>query len=405
MGHTTTLRPRQRKLVQLLRILVAVRFHFNFTFAHILWMQFDGSLRPPQDTGFPSCSGRIGTAAASCTIVDDNEIGLKALFGDTVLSSRHLLDCESSWLGGKAFASGSVENSAGAEYEGLLLGLEKAVDLVQDHRKIDKILIQGDCKTVLDQMADSARPRKLRSHFLQAQEKLHPIQRSGVEIIYEHIPREHNQLCDGLCTIVGSNILEPAAWDKVVARIERGDDLLGALVTIVGAESLIPYSKRPFLYGELVHRANQLKDYEALVQLGQVMEEEAKTIWSSAGTSAEHAKQLQVEGVLCQIQGLQGLPSKKSQKQAVAKERMNRYLLQQHEKSASPSHDWSLLTARNNGNDDTRITHHELQPMWEAWLDKAKASLQWQQQWCEWSEIEPQRHAQHSEKSLPRNSC
>ena len=95
----------------MLLILIVASIVCSSATAHVLWIQFDGSLRAPQDFGFPACPARIGTAAAALIVSEEKDCAR-----DFWQRSGSL------WLGGRALKPGLIENSAAAEYEGLLLG-------------------------------------------------------------------------------------------------------------------------------------------------------------------------------------------------------------------------------------------------------------------------------------------
>ncbi|CAB9519191.1 expressed unknown protein [Seminavis robusta] len=244
------------------------------TAAHILSLQFDGSLRPPSDPGFATASlGRIGTAAAALSLIDHDASGQQKPTNPL-------------WLGGKALPPGGLENSAEAEYEGLLMGLEKAVELVGVSTVVvDKIVVQGDCKTVIDQLKESSRPRKLEAHYIRAQEHLTQLlgeQQGPVVLEYQHIPRKQNQLCDGLCTVIRSRIIEPAAWQRSMAGMDDDQaDLSRSLQDL------------------------EREDFQVVVQVGEQLEHESKTVWASSAAGKDVAEKLQTWGVALQMHPLQ----------------------------------------------------------------------------------------------------
>jgi hypothetical protein len=347
--------------------------------AHVLRVQFDGSLRPPSDPGFPTAPlCRIGTAAASCQFLDLNNGTEHDKNNGNIL-----------WLGGRALDSNALDNSAEAEYEGLFLGIEKAVDIIEQHlssRTCTQIIVQGDCKTVIDQMRESSQPRKLEKCYLRAQEILGML---DAPVEFQHIPREENTLCDGLCTAIRTQILEPNEWQTALAGIHDNPSR-----TLHDLVRCIPFSKRPQFYTRLTSLAVQQGDDQGLVQVGEQMELEAKVIWS-ASVERHSAKKLQAWGVAMQLQGFQGLGTQKSLKVAVAKARKNRFLLQDQKQfleAAMNSDD--LLNDRKGIGEGCEgalpgSQDQQLQSIFQDWVDLARDSQHWNRNDCLWLSVDP----------------
>jgi ribonuclease HI len=341
--------------------------------AHVLMVQFDGSLRPPSDPGFSTASlCRIGTAAASCQFLDLNNRKEHCKNNDNML-----------WMGGKVLDSNALDNSAEAEYGGLLLGLEKAVDIVEQQRSLPsltctQIIVQGDCKTVIDQMREFSQPRKLEECYLRAQEILGML---DAPVEFQHIPREENTLCDGLCTALRTQILEPNDWQMALASVHNNPSR--ALHDLVRC---IPFSKRPHLYARLATLATEQGDHQRLVQVGEQMESEAKGIWS-ASVERHNAKKLLAWGVAMQLQGFQGLDTRRSLKLADAKERKNRFLLQDQKQFLEAAVDTDLLLnckGQNVGEGCEGGQNQRLQSIIQDWVHCAKRSQQWIRNDCLW---------------------
>ncbi|KAL3761705.1 hypothetical protein ACHAW5_004269 [Stephanodiscus triporus] len=132
--------------------------------------------------------------------------------------------------------------SAATEYEGLLLGLEwleqslssllmlnqssDAVNLInKEHEvKCSKLIIKGDCKSVIDQLNSHSVPRKMEPHYNSAISRIECIRdlyagyhqritqehlgTPGVstcpmlKVCFEHVPREENYFCDAICNLI-----------------------------------------------------------------------------------------------------------------------------------------------------------------------------------------------------------
>ena len=410
-------------------------------------LQFDGSFRPPRDVGFPtSLLDRVGTAASFVRRIvtvstDDGKDKNEKKDSKSNKGTNEKTVQDRSWLGGRAFPKASLENSAQAEYEGLLLGLEKMVSLAQedeasktkDSRSDEDIitettiLIRGDCKTVIDQMRESSRPRKLESEYNRAQELLQELFRCcqqeqqqlpypSIDIDYQLVPREQNTLCDGLCEQIRSKLLEPTAYGAVRDAILRRDDTVSW--TGIKDWGLIPYSKRPALYQLLAQTTlQQNKDedkdedtanYSLLLQLGEHMEEEGKLMLVSQQNmpSAEFGKRLQAQGVMYQLHSLNKMATtmvksqKKYQKLALAKERKNRFLLERYGwnqrdcakveqlmQICDPTTNSMNLEKRDEGEeaDELPSDQEKLERgLWNSWIKMAAVSAIWKQEKCLW---------------------
>jgi len=187
---------------------MSVRSLLSISYVGLI-LRFDGSLRYPSDPGFPVDSlGRMAACAAA--IIDDANPG----------SERTVL------VGGRLLDANRFSSSAQAEYEGLLLGLEAISRLQQNQRPpftnskpllsaTTTVAVQGDCKTVIEQMQGRSRPRKLESYYEQATTIL---QELPFNFVFEHIPREENTFCDRLCTTIISE-------EEVTALRMLNDDI------------------------------------------------------------------------------------------------------------------------------------------------------------------------------------
>uniref|UniRef100_A0A7S4UZH0 RNase H type-1 domain-containing protein n=1 Tax=Ditylum brightwellii TaxID=49249 RepID=A0A7S4UZH0_9STRA len=136
--------------------------------------------------------------------------------------------------------------SADAEYDGLIFGLEylekllltsPLLSLLDDDHDTTKeeeelrIVIEGDCKTVIDQMNQKSTSRKLRSKYETSQAILQRIQKfrhssssksSSPQVIHRHIPRDDNILCDALCQLA-AHIIRSGDVQDIIHAI-YGDD-------------------------------------------------------------------------------------------------------------------------------------------------------------------------------------
>ena len=254
--------------------------------ALFLVLSFDGSLRSPRDPGY-STEGLGRQSSCAACLWDDN---------GKLLS-----------LGGKLLTS--TKTSAEAEYAGLLLGLER----LQSWPRSSRLVVQGDCKTVLSQMSGMSKSRKLDSLHQRALDLVLSLDFDSVQFV--HVPREKNELADEVC----SRIL----WEQQKGTYEAA---LGD-VGILGVQewfakyatpdrSLIPHSQRPFLYDQLVSMTTDPLSY---VSIGHRLAKEATFTKDDT-----RRKILQSKGVRLESRGL---TLSGQEKEADRLLRKHRYLL------------------------------------------------------------------------------
>jgi ribonuclease HI len=168
-----------------------------------LVLHFDGSLRPPRDPipGFtrytPKSLHSDKMAACSAAIFSDEE------------------DLHS--MGGKMLTLLPRMTSADAEYEGLLMGLDKLRGYLSDEQNMNAFMshsdpaltVKGDCKVIVDQFQGKSKPRMMEMKYLSAIDKIHSIQHmcsarsdKKIAVRFQHIPRDDNHLCDAICRLL-----------------------------------------------------------------------------------------------------------------------------------------------------------------------------------------------------------
>jgi hypothetical protein len=250
-------------------------------------------------------------------------------------------------------------SSQRVEFEGLLVGLkyinEHWVELMEEKRKRllessycvvqdDQLTlkIQGDCKTVIDQLSGKAYPRKLELQLNQARDLLGQlVSRRDVMILeYDLLPRHENCVCDCLCSNL-INIMTSKAWNDCMDDLEKvqrhhDHDSLGlsckdhsskpAINNILishldPVSSMIKYSLRLHLYEQLATIATRCQDYDVLIMIGERLQEEVQRKHSRKGTW----KVVKKRSVLYQIKGWRGLGNTKK---AMFLEHKHRMLLQ-----------------------------------------------------------------------------
>ena len=171
-----------------------------------LTLHFDGSLRPPRDPipGFtrytPKSLNIDKMASCSAAILSDNN--------DKVHS-----------IGGKMLTLMPGMTSADAEYEGLLMGLDKLRSYLSNNENLDSFMsnpnaslnVKGDCKVIVDQFQGTSSPRKMEMKYNLAMDKIrsiqnicsaHPQSARKLSVRFQHIPRDDNHLCDAICRLL-----------------------------------------------------------------------------------------------------------------------------------------------------------------------------------------------------------
>jgi hypothetical protein len=319
-------------------------------------LQFDGSFRPPKDPGVSTIPRRLAVAAAclSMTIThhDENKptlfpvaVGTRIVPIDINMSSQHV------------------------ELEGLLLGLkyinENWVELMEKRLRIldtdtscdiqaDQItlMIQGDCKTVIDQLSGKAVPRKLEARLNKARNLLCQLLSRGGSIIlaYNLVPRCENCVCDSLCSNL-MNIVACKAWNDClddVAKVRRRDSVgasrkddsftdtpLSSILTshLDPVNSVIKYSLRVPLYDKLATIARNCEDFDSLTTIGEWMEDDVER-WRSQESASKAGKK---RSIAYQVRGWRGLGNSKK---AVFLERKHRIPLRS---DGETEHGYSVL--------------------------------------------------------------
>jgi ribonuclease HI len=280
--------------------------------------------------------------SSACIAIHNNPVGSNVISNGNGSTGQNTMTTIPLALGGKLCSVPIDMTSQHAEYEGLLMGLQWLRDMYP--RLVDNdfncggpyhldVLIEGDCKTVLDQMSGKSSPRKLEFLYRRALALLHEISdkhqtafdRFGKRppncftVNFQHIPRTQNSVCDNLCNNL-MTVVASKAWDECIYQLEnasrnssmktnRIDSSLrmgNLLATYLDpATSRIKYSLRPPLYETMAVVANKMKDYESLLAIGQrLVEEECNNHRPQERGRFSMQKQ---RGVGYQIQGWRGL--------------------------------------------------------------------------------------------------
>lgn len=301
-----------RYLLQQLRRLISC------SMVVVIQLQFDGSLRSPRDPGFRKLPSRLATCAASIRLLvldendhaDDTEQTLQGINKSIHSSKQERPFSLDEYNVTASYPVAIVSKrlpvigdgiSAHAEYEGLILGLEwlcqacsrtatgnthfedkmfepSLVDFIsksmsQQNRHDDdchrgstrsiitsswKLLIQGDCKTVIDQMSGRSYPRKLRSLQQQAKSLLtksifnlrqlfsssssKPTRqqkdddgddeiKKDNDYVFRLIPRLENCLCDNICNNYISLLISDQ-WTRCCRELYDCSKMVDSATTI-----------------------------------------------------------------------------------------------------------------------------------------------------------------------------
>jgi len=246
-------------------------------------------------------------------------------------------------------------------------------------------------------MQERSRPRKLQSHHQRAQQYLGELEeRCGIaKFDFELIPRNDNALCDGICNVIRSGIIESEAWTlalDLISELETNmDTTTGILPRCIGPEnqSLIPYSKRPHLYHQLAGKAREMASHQALLDIGKQMVQEAKLIWANIPSRKSDSQRIQVYGIQLQLEAMDGLATKKSFKTKDTMERKNRGLLEES-RLLLEDEDFTLFASSQSpivGVPADVQVERELDQLIEAWLEGTKTSTEWQKKSCHWTKL------------------
>jgi hypothetical protein len=201
-------------------------------------------------------------------------------------------------LGGRLLDSSDVGQSGQAEYEGLLLGLTMLSDWIESlgdmqlmHGKpvaVDTVRIQGDCKTVIEQVRGRSRPRKLEAYWSQASSLICRVKAkcnfknsSSAVLVAEHIPRRINGLCDGVASHIvlrQHGVNSRKLWTALESYPQLLDTSSAPTLTelLHDVKRLIPYWVRPTFYIRLAAAAWNAGAYREVASAGQRIETEIK---------------------------------------------------------------------------------------------------------------------------------
>jgi len=265
------------------------RFFFNFSYWFVL--QFDGSLKdiiPP----FATCAS---------VILDDASGDIIALGAKEVVNSSPL---------------GKKITSADVEYEGFLLGLNCLLDLFQQCPEIVRkntihgsdsgsgrnVIIRGDCKTIMDQFKGKSIPRKLRFYHESCMDVLEQLESChGVTFSFQHVGREHNELCDGMCKVLllhlqdrvtndVFNLIQTTEMNYIASPLPRNTKkrmnhletpFRAAIDQVSNLNGHISTFMRSYLLCDIYHASKRVGDQVAKRLVGMAMYEQSRQFQKS----------------------------------------------------------------------------------------------------------------------------
>ena len=310
---------------------------------------FDGCFRPPKDPEFPTISQRM--AVCACCI---GRVTPQQTEGQNDDYETRIVPLA---VGARELAVSIETTSQHAEYEGLLMGLEWLVEFIaSQHREEDAddssnksprkqprekivLMIEGDCKTVIDQLNGKSNPRKLEDLHHRAEGFLDELQAMTLigsdsdgnenhsfhtEIC--HIPRSQNSVSDSLCNNWMS-ILGAKSWLENIRELERvQNDILqpknvssldpAPLTLLETFDRMIQstkFSLRLPLYEIVAKLALETENYELLIQIGEELLDEESSLKGPDNLDAVAtipgitATAIRTAGVGYQIKGWEGL--------------------------------------------------------------------------------------------------
>lgn len=296
------------------------RGHVAALMAAMIVVRFDGSMRlsPPDGTR------RVATAAA------------------TVASSTDDKASDIFLIGGQHLDTNDYKTSGEAEFGGLILGLQglllahnekRLAPLLQrdDAQVGDCIEVQGDCKTAIQQMQGRSRSRKLGHLSDKAYQLMEEI---PYKLQFEHIPREENVLCDGICTRLVLSRQErtiESVCDSMLEIIDATDSIVAGQSLhntleqyLLPPTTILPGSLRVKAYSILGRLSWIAKDYALLYELAQRIRQLAKAprpCSSSSGDADTEMVPLHHQGIQYEISALRKLGNEKEAGKVIRREK------------------------------------------------------------------------------------
>ena len=268
--------------------------------ASLLILKFDGSLRRPSDpykdllpTSISSNLPSVATCSSALLADDDKNIIA---------------------LAGKSIPCFCQTTSADVEYEGLVLGLQMLYFVQQQSAKCRRdgilhnshkgtvVIVRGDCKTVIDQLIGVSTPRKQRSYYEEVMKIIAELEKDlDVTLEFEHVNRDKNGLCDGMCKVIVQNLQIGVVDDfiRLIANIEENYEevslpenrkkrlkfeethFYNPINLISGWTGYIPLSLRPYLLCHMYFTCNRVQDHVAIKLIGEALRKESKR-WKKA---------------------------------------------------------------------------------------------------------------------------
>lgn len=291
-----------------------IAFNFLSTLL-LLVLHFDGSLRLPSGSG-PSATTTTGIAPSSLAPPPPPFATCSSAIFDEV--SEDIIALAAKEVHSSSIIGRQIITSADVEYEGLLLGLNGLLEMFQrfpelttgTHSERDvsdtvsscssrNVIIRGDCKTVVDQFKGKSIPRKLKFHHEACMQVLEQLEKShNVTFSFQHVGREYNQLCDGMCKVMllhlqdrvtndALNLIQTIEMNYIPLTLPKNkkkrmnhiETPFGqAIDRISNLNGRISIFMRLHLLCEIYHASKGVGDQVAMRLVGMTMYEESKRL-------------------------------------------------------------------------------------------------------------------------------
>ena len=254
-----------------------------------LVLYFDGSLRIPKDPNKDIIPTHVSSALSPL-----------ATCSTSVMHERNNSIVA---LGGSNIPYDGMITSADIEYEGLILGLNCLLQMCESKdasvQNDSKVVIRGDCKTVIDQMNGVSMPRKQKIYYNKALLITSKLESEyELTFCFQHVTRDLNELCDGMCKVIlhhflrcaTENVLNSIRYVEMEFQpIQLPDNrkkrfkftetpFHKPLSEITLWSGHVPISLRPYIMCEILLASSRTGDFVAMRLAGKAMYEESQRL-------------------------------------------------------------------------------------------------------------------------------
>jgi len=269
--------------------MISLQIYSLFSVSLVLY--FDGSLKIPKDPNNDVIPTRVSSALSPLATCSTSVIHEK---NNSIVA-----------LGSSNIPYDGLITSADIEYEGLLLGLNCLLKMCESKRasiQNSEVIIRGDCKTVIDQMNGDSLPRKQKSYYNKAflmRRKLET--EHEVSIYFQHVTRDQNVLCDGMCKVILQHLQRYATENVLnsIRHIEKDyhpfrlpdnrkkrfafieTPFYKPLNEIALWSGHVPISLRPYIMCEMLLASSRTGDLVAMRLVGTAMYKESLRLYKN----------------------------------------------------------------------------------------------------------------------------